>query len=112
MQTVGPIVATFIPLGEADVIARISARAGRVALLVAVTSVLAARDDDPNAPDDSALTAVSATPAVITRQGAISVTFGEAVRQETALDPENFVVINTCSGLRVPGALTLAADNR
>jgi photosystem II stability/assembly factor-like uncharacterized protein len=83
-----------------------------MALLVAVVCMVGACDDDPNSPDVTALVATSATPAVIERQGAISVAFAEAIRQATALDPENFVVINTCSGLRVPGALQLSENGR
>jgi hypothetical protein len=47
---------------------------------------------------------------VISRQGDIRVLFPGGVDPASALDPANFVVVNACNGLRVPGALRISGD--
>ena len=79
--------------------------------LAAVTLwLLAACDEDPTQPDRSPLSVTVVTPDTVARQGSIRVLFGSPVDPATALDPANFIVINQCTGLRVPGALRLAGD--
>ena len=51
-----------------------------------------------------------ATDSVIPIQGSIRILFAHPVNQQTALDPGNFVVINTCTGLPVPGSLRFSGD--
>lgn len=79
-------------------------------LATAVVLVVAC-DDDPASvtvnPPDGTL----ATPAVITREGSIAVVFDAPLDERSARDPANFVVINQCNGLRVPGALRLGRDS-
>ena len=50
------------------------------------------------------------TDSVLPIQGSIRVLFNGPVNRQTALDPGNFVVINTCTGLPVPGALRFSGD--
>lgn len=69
--------------------------------------VWSACDDDPSAPDRGQLVASVGSTPIIGRQDPIRVTFSENVDPRSALDPENFVVINQCTGLRVPGAVAL-----
>lgn len=78
---------------------------------VAAAALLAvACDDDPSAlavdPPDGTLV----TPLVITPEGSIGVVFDTRLDERSAQDPANFVVINQCTGLRVPGALRLGRD--
>ena len=47
---------------------------------------------------------------IISRQGDIRVLFPGGVDPASALDPANFVVVNACNGLRVPGSLRLSGD--
>jgi photosystem II stability/assembly factor-like uncharacterized protein len=72
---------------------------------------LVACDDDPSAPDLSPLVLTPDPSATITRQGSIRVGFEGEIDPNSALEPQNFVVINTCTGLRVPGAVTLDEAN-
>ena len=76
--------------------------------------VAAACDKDPSRPERSTLTPrvvqANAADSIIGRQDAIRVVFGDSIDSRTALDPENFIVIDRCTGLRVPGALRLSRD--
>lgn len=47
---------------------------------------------------------------VIATQGSIRVLFNGPINRATALDPANFVVTNTCTGLPVPGSLRFSGD--
>jgi photosystem II stability/assembly factor-like uncharacterized protein len=47
---------------------------------------------------------------VIATQGSIRVVFSGPVNHNTALDPGNFVVTNTCTGLPVAGSLRFSGD--
>lgn len=67
-------------------------------------------DDDPNAPVIEQLAPRLVSPAVIPRQGSIRVVFNQPIDLASALDPSNFTVTNTCTGLNVPGSLRLAGD--
>src|SRR5690348_7937975 len=51
-----------------------------------------------------------AADSVIPIQGSIRILFNEPVNRQTALDPGNFVVVNTCNGLPVPGSLRFNGD--
>jgi hypothetical protein len=75
--------------------------------LVALSG-LAACDDDPTAPTPLAFTAQVVGDSIIGIQEPLRVRFSAPVDPRTALDPENFVVINQCTGLRVAGALRLS----
>jgi hypothetical protein len=92
-----------------------AAVAGRVLCGLLAAQALGACDDDPSRPDVPPLTGTPVTPALargdtIRVQEAIRVAFNRPINPATALDPANFVVINTCTGLRVPGALRLVGD--
>src|SRR5688500_1859672 len=75
--------------------------------IVCMALLWTACDDDPNAPIVEVTEASVISPDVIGRQDPLRVQFSRAVDPRSALDPENFVVINQCTGLRVPGALQL-----
>jgi hypothetical protein len=79
---------------------------------MAAALVILACDDDPARPNLPALTAdLDDVPDSLAPQGAISVTFNRRITANTALDPANFVVTDTCTGLRVPGTLRLEDDS-
>ncbi|MFL5576507.1 MAG: Ig-like domain-containing protein [Gemmatimonadaceae bacterium] len=78
--------------------------------LAASAPLLAACYRDPTQPAAIELRPHSATPSVISRQGALRVVFNAPVQASSALDPQNFVVINQCNGLRVNGALRMNGD--
>ena len=82
----------------------------RIASAILACGVLWACDDDPKGVEvvEPEVAAVGA--AVISRQGDIRVVVPGGIDPASALDPANFVVTNSCSGLRVPGALRLAGD--
>ena len=87
----------------------------RVLCALLAAGPLAACDDDPSRPVVPPLMGTPVEPALargdtIGLQEAIRVVFSGPVNPATALDPANFVVINTCTGLRVPGALRLVGD--
>lgn len=82
----------------------------RLAGLVLAFGAFAACEDDPSSPDLILNAPVVQNDSIIGLQEPIRVVFDEAVDPQTALDPENFIVINQCTGLRVPGALRLAGD--
>jgi photosystem II stability/assembly factor-like uncharacterized protein len=70
--------------------------------------LLVACDDDPSRPEVADLQAdLQDVPDSLAPQGAIRVRFNRAITPNTALDPANFVVTDTCTGLRVPGTLRL-----
>lgn len=91
---------------------RVTSLLRSVAGLVLATLFLGGCDKDPNAPDRPVITPKLAIPAdtVITRQGSIRVLFAGPINRATALDPGNFVVTNTCTGLPVPGSLRFNGD--
>jgi hypothetical protein len=66
-------------------------------------------DDDPSGPGLGILNPAVIGPAIIGQQGSIPVFFGAGLDSRSALDPANFVVTNTCTGLRVPGALRIGS---
>ena len=76
------------------------------AILAAVS--VAACDDDPSGPSIEPLVGTFLTPDTIGVQDPIRLVFNRRLDPQTALDPANFVVINQCTGLRVPGALRLS----
>ena len=83
--------------------------------VLAVALGLAACDKDPSAADDTPLVAsvgaTSSNDTIIGLQEPIRVVFSDSVDARTALDPENFIVIDRCTGLRVPGALRLTGGD-
>jgi hypothetical protein len=80
--------------------------------ILAATLLLVACDDDPTRPDLAALTAnLTEVPDSLSPQGAIRVRFNRAISPGTATDPANFVVTDTCTGLRVPGTLRVEDDS-
>ena len=90
-------------------------RAMRFAVAGVVLGVsLAACDKDPSGSAPQALTLTILPPAlgdtILGRQEPIKVLFSSNVDQRSALDPENFIVTDRCTGLRVAGALRLAGD--
>lgn len=82
----------------------------RLAGLVLALGALSACENDPSSPDLVLNAPVVQNANIIGLQEPIRVVFDEPVDPQTALDPENFIVINQCTGLRVPGALRLAGD--
>ena len=82
--------------------------------MLALGASIAACDDDPSGTDLAALGVTvlrdDPTDSIIGRQEAIRVRFSGPVDTRTALDPENFIVIDRCTGLRVPGSLRLTGD--
>lgn len=85
-----------------------SRRRAAAAVVVLALGTACDADSDVTAPPVLAPRFVSDS--VIARQGTIRVVLGAAVDPATALNPENFVVINECTGLRVTGALALSGD--
>lgn len=73
----------------------------------------AACDKDPSAPTRTFPQAAIVNDSVVGRQEAIRVVFKgtsaqrDSLTSATALDQSNFVVINQCTGLRIPGSLRL-----
>jgi photosystem II stability/assembly factor-like uncharacterized protein len=72
--------------------------------------LMAGCDDDPTGPAPSTLTPSILNDSIIGRQEALRVVFNSRIDPRTGLDPENFVVTNLCTGLRVPGALRIGTD--
>jgi hypothetical protein len=73
--------------------------------------ILLSCDDDPAAPPPFGLSIVLASPdTVIGLQEAIRVRIVGAFDSTSVVNPENFVVIDQCTGLRVPGAIRLEGD--
>jgi len=91
---------------------RVTSLLRSVAGLVLATLFLGGCDKDPNAPVPTVITPKLAIPgdSVISRQGSIRVLFAGPINRATALDPGNFTVINTCTGLPVPGSLRFSGD--
>jgi hypothetical protein len=91
---------------------RVSISLRSVVALCLATFTLAGCDKDPTALERVTLTPQLAIAAdsVISRQGSIRVLFNAPVNQATALDPGNFTVINTCTGLPVAGSLRFSGD--
>jgi photosystem II stability/assembly factor-like uncharacterized protein len=91
---------------------RVSILLRSVAAVGLATFTLSGCDKDPTRPEvpDFAPRLAIATDTVIARQGSIRVVFGVPVNQATALDPGNFVVTNTCTGLPVAGSLRFVGD--
>lgn len=90
-------------------------RALRFALAsVALGVTFAACDKDPSGSAPQPLTLTVLPPSlgdtIIGRQEPIKVLFSSNVDPRSALDPENFIVTDRCTGLRVSGALRLAGD--
>jgi hypothetical protein len=79
-----------------------------IAALVTVFST--ACDKDPAAPEPFSLTATLQSDSVIARQGSIKVAFNSQLDPNSALNPSNFTVTNTCTGLPVAGSLRLVGD--
>ena len=82
----------------------------RIASGLLVCAALVACDDDPTGGDVAPPIATAEGDPIISRQGDIRVRIAGGIDPTTALDPANFVVINACNGLRVPGALRLEDD--
>lgn len=84
-----------------------------LAALAGAALAAAACDDDPSAPPRAFPAATVVNDSVVGRQEAIRVVFahggaaGDSLAGATALDQANFVVMNQCTGLRIPGALRL-----
>ena len=91
---------------------RVSISLRSVVALCLATLTLAGCDKDPNAPEVVVVTPhlAIAGDSIISRQGSIRVLFNGPVNQATALDPGNFTVINTCTGLPVAGSLRFSGD--
>jgi photosystem II stability/assembly factor-like uncharacterized protein len=91
---------------------RVSTLLRSVVVLGVSTFLLSGCDKDPTAPTpgDIRPRLAIATDTVIATQGSIRVVFNGPVNQATALDPANFVVTNTCTGLPVPGSLRFIGD--
>lgn len=77
-----------------------------IAILAAVS--IAACDDDPSGPVSASLVGTIITPDTIGIEDPIRLVFNRRLDPQTALDPANFVVLNQCTGLRLPGALRLS----
>ncbi|MFN2400330.1 MAG: hypothetical protein ABR543_17085 [Gemmatimonadaceae bacterium] len=82
----------------------------RALCAIAVASLTFACDDDPSGVSQVVPTITIVTTDTIGQQEALRVVFNTPVNPQTALDPANFVVINECNGLRVPGSLRLIGD--
>ena len=80
-------------------------------LCAAVLLGAAGCDDDPSSPTLAPLSLEVLSDSVIGRQEAIRIVFNsDSIDQRTALDPENFIVIDRCTGLRIPGSVRLQRD--
>lgn len=86
-------------------------RRGCLWLSIAAGGAIIACDDDPTRPTPPTLTPLVLNDSVIGRQEALRVLFSSLLDPRSALDPENFVVVNLCTGLRVTGALRLGTDS-
>jgi photosystem II stability/assembly factor-like uncharacterized protein len=84
-------------------------RGGRITTVLAAL-VVAGCDKDLTAVTSPALVARMVSDSVITRQGSIRVLFNNPINHTTALDPSNFTVTNTCTGLPVAGSLRFGGD--
>ena len=82
-----------------------------VSIIAFGVALLAACDDDPSGPDRTVITASILNDSIIGRQEALRIVFNSRIDPRTGLDPENFVVTNLCSGLRVPGAVRIGTDS-
>lgn len=85
----------------------------RSVLAVGLSAVfLGGCDKDPAAPVFTDVTPqlALAGDTVIGTQGSIRVLFNSPINRATALDPANFVVTNTCTGLPVAGSLRFSGD--
>ena len=85
----------------------------RCCVVLAATAAIvltSACDKDPATGPPFSLTAKLASDSVIARQGSIRVAFNSELDPNTALNPSNFVVTNTCNGLPVAGSLRLSGD--
>jgi photosystem II stability/assembly factor-like uncharacterized protein len=91
---------------------RVSILLRSVAAVGLATFSLSGCDKDPTAPAVVPVTPrlAIAGDTVIARQGSIRVLFANPVNRTTALDPGNFTVINTCTGLPVAGSLRFSGD--
>jgi photosystem II stability/assembly factor-like uncharacterized protein len=91
---------------------RVSILLRSVAAVGLATFTISGCDKDPTAPPSNIVVPrlANAADTVIARQGSIRVVFGVPVNQATALDPGNFVVTNTCTGLPVAGSLRFVGD--
>lgn len=91
---------------------RVSTLLRSVVALGLSTFALGACRKDATAPTPLNVNPVLANPGdtVIGTQGSIRVVFGAPVNRSTALNPGNFVVINRCTGLPVPGSLRFSGD--
>jgi hypothetical protein len=86
-------------------------RRGRFLMCIAVAGVIGACDDDPTGTAPVVLSPSVLNDSIIGRQEAIRVLFNSRLDSRSALDPENFVVTDLCTGLRVTGALRLGVDS-
>lgn len=91
---------------------RVSTLLRSVAMVGLAAFSLAGCDKDPTVTKSPALIPrlAIAADSVISREGSIRVLFNGPVNQATALDPGNFVVTNTCTGLPVAGSLRFSGD--
>lgn len=91
---------------------RVSILLRSVAVIATAAISLSACDKNPSAPSPISLNPHLAigSDSIIPIQGSIRVVFDGPVNQQTALDPGNFVVTNTCNGLPIPGALRFSGD--
>ena len=91
---------------------RVSILLRSVVAVGVATFTISGCDKDPTAPEKNIVAPklANAADTVIARQGSIRVLFGTPVNQATALDPGNFVVTNTCTGLPVAGSLRFVGD--
>jgi len=85
-------------------------RGSRIVMGLAAFLFAAGCDKDMTAPPPFTLTAKMVTDSVIARQGSIRILFNGPINHATALDPSNFTVTNTCTGLTVAGALRFIGD--
>jgi photosystem II stability/assembly factor-like uncharacterized protein len=85
-------------------------RCSVVAAATVAVVLTGACDKDPATAPPFSLTATLASDSVIPRQGSIRVAFNSDLDPNTALNPSNFVVTNTCNGLPVAGSLRLSGD--
>ena len=91
----------------------VTARA-RAVLFAVAALMFAGCDKDPNKPDDSELVATldaGINTDSLGTQDPITIRFNRPINAQSALDPANFIVIDSCTGLRVPGSLRLSPDS-
>lgn len=82
-----------------------------VAIVGLSVGLLASCDDDPTRPAVVPLSPDILNDSIIGRQEAIRILFNSRIDPRTGLDPENFVVTNLCTGLRVSGAVRIGTDS-